>query len=371
MSTPNVEDTSPQNLPLPPTPKARKPRKRRRWLLILGGIFVVLLAAAAGGLIGGNRAITEREQKYESKKALLATTQFQLGLADLQAGRYEVARDRFEYVIALDQGFPGAKDKLTEVMLAMATIATPTTAPTPTVYISPTPDTRTEDQLYTESQQLMRAQDWDNAIQTLDALRTANLQYHPLDVDGMYYIALRNRGINKITIEGNLEGGIYDLSVAETFAPIDKQADSFRTWARYYLTGASFWDVDWEKVVYYFGQIYTALPNLRDGSNYTAVERFRLGSRKYGDQLAEQGDYCGARDQYENSLSIADEAGLGPTATAIQLLCEPPTGTPEPKATKTPKPDDETPIPTEVTTEVPPEPTVEPTQTPTETPPAQ
>ncbi len=358
MSTPNVEDTAPRQIsPSDPAPKkAKKPRKRR-WLLILGGIFAVLALAAVGGFFGYQQAISERVKKESDQRTLVATTHFQMGLEALQEGKYGRARDQFEYVIALDPSFPGASDKLTEVMLAMATVATPTTAPTPTIYISPTPDTRTEDQLYTEAQQLMRAQDWDNAILTLDALRTANLEYHPLDVDGMYYIALRNRGINKITIEGNLEGGIYDLSVAETFAPIDKQADSYRTWARYYLTASSFWDVDWAKVVDYFGQIYQALPNLRDGSNYTAVERFRIASRKYGDQLAAAGDYCAARDQYKNSLSISDDPSLAPTATAIKLLCQPPT----PKPSKTPTFEDGGETPVVETTEPP---TDKPTKTP-------
>ncbi len=368
MSSPNVEDTAPR--PIPPSDpapkKARKPRKRR-WLIILGGFLFVILAVAAASYAGYQDAIGIRLQKESDQRAIVTTTQFTLGLQDLQAKRYQTARDRFEYVIALDPSFPGAADKLTEVMLAMASVSTPTAAPTPTLYITPTPDTRTEDQLYAESQQLMRNQDWDKAIQTLDALRTANLQYHPLEVDGMYYIALRNRGINKITIDGNLEGGMYDLSVAETFAPIDKQADSFRTWARMYLNGASFWDVDWQKVVEYFSQIYASLPNLRDGSNMTAVERFRIASYKYGDVLAGKGDYCGARDQYANSLAIGDQPGLGPTATAVQLTCEPPTGTPTPKPTKTTTPEGGEPTTVE-TTEAPAASTSTPTPTPTEPP---
>lgn len=364
MSNQNVEDTSPTKVQPSSAATVKLPKGSRRWLWIAAGILAIVLVSTLGGLLGYRSALRARLQKEADQLTIVTTTQYQLGVADLEAGHLETARDRFEYVIALDPTFPGAADRLAEVMLAMATVATSTPASTPTVLLTPTPDTRTEDQLYAHAQQLMRAKDWNNAILTLDTLRTANLQYHPLDVDGMYYIALRFRGIDKITLEGNLEGGIYDLALSETFAPIDKEADSFRTWARYYLTGVSFWEVDWEKVVYYFSQIYQALPNLRDGSNYTAVERFRLASRFYGDQLAEKGEYCMARDQYLNALSISDDPALGPTATAVQLICEPPTATPAP-FTATPTATEEgLPPPPVETTETPVE---EATPTPTAT----
>jgi hypothetical protein len=41
------------------------------------------------------------------------------------------------------------------------------------------------------------------------------------------------------------------------------------------VIGASFWLVDWEKAAYYFGQVAPSLPNMRDYSNITAIERYR------------------------------------------------------------------------------------------------
>ena len=129
--------------------------------------------------------------------------------------------------------------------------------------------------------------------------------------------------------------GIYDLALVERFGPLDTEADGYRNWARLYITGTAFWEIDWSQVVYYFGQVASSLPNLYDG-NYTANERYRTALIGYGDQLILSGDYCGARDQYQLAMSISQDGGLAPTATQAQLLCSPPTSTPAP-VTATPE----------------------------------
>jgi len=278
-----------------------------------------------------------------------------------------MARNRFEYVIEINPNFPGIEGKLAEVMLKMATMATPTEAAVPTPTIEPTPDLRGEEEIFNHADMLLKNAQWSAAIETLDILRKENLDYRPFEVDGMYYTALRFRGLDKIIVEGNLEGGIYDLSLAEKFAPIDKDADGFRSWARYYLTGSSFWEVNWSQVVYYFGQVYSALPNLRDGAGWTATERFRVGSIRLGDEFMEQERYCEGRDQYQLALSIGNDSALAPTATKAQLLCAPPTSTPAP-ATPTSEILPTEDIPTEETPEPPTEtPVTEPTISPTPT----
>jgi hypothetical protein len=183
----------------------------------------------------------------------------------------------------------------------------------------------------------------------------------------MYYIALRYRGVQKIIYEGNLEGGMYDLSLTESFGPLDHEANGFRNWARMYVSGASFWEVDWERVLSFFGQIYPALPNLRDGSNWTAVERFRLASIGYGDELMLVEEYCLAITHYTNALSISDDPTVGPKLEAANQGCFPPaptaapvqnTPTPDPALiTPTPDPNEGTPDPKEPTPE--PSPTTE------------
>lgn len=289
--------------PLPPPPARRGFSLR---LVALLGVFVLILIAAGSAYAGYQSGIANRTRAEATQIALQVRQQFELGLQDMQARRYDLARQRFEYVIQYEPGYPGVTEKLAEVLLSMNATATPTIAPTPTV--TPTPDTRNIDQLYTQAQEYIINREWSLAIDTLLSLRKAEPNYLPVWVDDMLYIAYRNRGTDKILKEGDLEGGIYDLAQAEQIGPLDADAKSYLTWAGLYKTGASFWELDWAQAIYYFAQIAPALPNLRDGSGWTATERLRLALAGYGDFLAENGEWCAAVEQFDQSLGIGYDA---------------------------------------------------------------
>jgi predicted Zn-dependent protease len=91
--------------------------------------------------------------------------QFNLGVADMEAGRFDLARQRFEWVIRQDPGYPNVTEMLALVLLEQNTTATSTPAPTPT--LTPTPDLRSVEELYTQSKQLMLSGDWSAAIDSL------------------------------------------------------------------------------------------------------------------------------------------------------------------------------------------------------------
>jgi tetratricopeptide (TPR) repeat protein len=304
---------------------AKKIRKR---FVVLLGIAIILILGGIGSWFGYQSGINSRMQNEIGQNALDAATQFQMGLDDQAAGRLDIAQQRFEYVIGRDQNFPGAQQKLAEVLMAIQISRIPTEVPTPT--LTPTVDMRGEQDLFAQIQQHIKDSKWTDAISTIDVLRAKNLSYRAVDVDGLYYLALRGRGVSKIT-NGDLEGGIYDMTIAERFGPLDTFAAGLRSWARLYLNGASFWEVDWEKVINYFADIYTAVPNLRDGSGMTATERYRIALYKYGDMIAATGDYCKASQYYEKSLAIGRSATVEPKATEAVHNCHPDTATPEPQ----------------------------------------
>jgi len=332
------------------TPKL-KPRKSI-WIAL--GLVILLIGAALGYFFGSKSAMTIRSDEQEKAVINIATTQFQLGIRELEEGKLENARKRFEYVIQLVPNFPGAQEKLTEVMFAQANVSTPTPIPLPT--LTPTLDTRGEEELFSQVQSFVQNQDWDNVIVTLDSLRLLDIKYRAVDVDGYYYLALRNRGVRRILQEGNLEPGIYDLALAERFAPLDDEANNYRTWARFYISGASFWGVDWARVVASFAEIYPSLPNMIDSSGMTAQERYRIGLIKWGDQLALQEEWCAAYEKYELAFAFVVDEKVAPTATAVYDKCHASEETDSPSATATPTPT--------ITVEV----TVEPTQETTEPP---
>ncbi|HEY9077236.1 MAG TPA: hypothetical protein VIO61_11945 [Anaerolineaceae bacterium] len=322
-----VDETVP--IEIAPKPPKRWKRILFRIFTIMLGLGFIILTGVAGGALGYQKAIQMRKAEEASKIVSVATEQFMLGLQDQAEGRLDLAKRRFEYVIQLDPNFPGAAQKLAEVMFAMALTSTPNTpTPMPTITTTPTPDLRGEEELFNQGKSFFLKKDWNGTITTFELLRKNNVNYNAIEIDGMMYMAYRYRGVDKIIKDGNLEGGIFDMSMTERFGYLDVEANSIRVWARLYLTGSAYWGVEWDQVVNYFGQIYTALPNLRDGSGMTASERYRIGSIRYGDQLVKEENYCKAVQQYKNALSLSQEKNLLPTATEAAYRCNPPTKVP-------------------------------------------
>ncbi len=324
--------------------KKTAPKKAWRrppdWLLIpalgLLGILLIAVISAFGGYASG---IELRRSAERTQAAQVVAQQFQLGLEDMAQGNYYRARQRFEYVIQLAPDYPGATDKLAETLLYLNATATPTPQPTPT--ITPTPDVRANEELFNQASQAILDKNWDQAIEALLSLRKKDPAYRAVEIDGMLFLALRNRGRDKI-VKANLEGGIYDLSLAANFGPLDSEAQGLRNWAQLYITGASFWGIDWAQVVDYFSQVAPQMPNLMDGSGMTATERYRIALFEYGNVLAQQGQFCRAVELYQQSLSIAPDPQVQQALEQAAKGCQQgqPEGTPKPgkKPKNTPTP---------------------------------
>jgi tetratricopeptide (TPR) repeat protein len=283
--------------------------------------------------------------------------QFEYALVDIQFQRYANARQRLEFIIENDPTFPGAQEKLTEV-LVLINVPTPTLTPS----LTPTPDFTGAEQAFLRAQQLTAAQDWPGAISALDEMRKLDPNYQTSLVDGMFYFALRNYGYDLITKQGNLEGGIYQLTLAERFGPLDRDANGLREGARYYLIGASFWELDWEQAFNYFDQVYRGWSGLWDGT-MTSAERYHYAAMRYADQLVADERFCDAIPYYEGAQSIAalDKQANDGYTFAYQS-CFPPTEA----ATATSQVTPSTAGPSETPTDTPPGPPV--TDTPSETP---
>ncbi len=296
-----------------------KKRRRGPWLTLLG-LFALLLIAGLSAFFGYNSGISARKSTEATAVSQRVQEQFQLGLQELADKEYFRARQRFEYVINLKPNYPGVTEKLAESLLALNTTATPTLIPTPT--LSPTQDLRSEEELFSAGKQSIANNDWEAAINTLLALRKNDPNYRTVEVDGFLFIALRNRGVDKIIKQADLEGGIYDLTLAKRFGPLDTEASGLLDWSSLYITGASFWEIDWKQAVQYFSQIAPQLPNLRDKSGMTAVERYRQALIGYGDELLGGKDPCNAIDAYQQALAIAPDAKVEESLTQAARQCD-------------------------------------------------
>lgn len=307
----------------------RRPWRVLRWFLLL--LVTAILLAAVGGYLAGE---AKREADLGGSRARTADEQFQLGVEDLAAGRYEIARQRFEYVIRLDPSYPNAAQRLAEALVGVdAPFATLSAPATPTPNLAPVED------LFTQALAAYQNDDWDVVIDTLLALRAKDGVYRAVEVDGMMYSALRNRGLRRIKSEGLLEGGLYDLSLAERFAPLDSEAEEYRGWARMYLLANSFFGINWAESVYYFAQVYLAAPYITND----VYLKYAIASHRHGDEFLLANDPCAAEELYYQSLLAWENPDLLPTATEAHIACEAANAPPPAEATPTPT---ETPTPT-------------------------
>lgn len=310
-------------------------RPWKRWLL--AGAIGFIVIAGLGALGGYQSGIGQRQEQATLQSGIEAVTQFELGLIDLQESRCEIARLRFENVILLNPQYPGASEKLALALLCANSTATST--PLPTATLTPTPDTRAVEEIFSTAQSLLAEKDWDRLLETLDVLRKTDPTYRAVEIDGLYFAALRNRGVARILQKGDLEGGIFDLNRAEQFGPLDVDADGYRQWASWYLTGLSFWQVNWGQAVFYFGQVAQVAPNLHNSSftesgNQYFYAQYRLATAQveYAKILIDNATYMYSLKGWCDADALYKEASLywneeiqvtaQPTAGHVASLCE-------------------------------------------------
>ncbi len=370
---PNLDETMPSKIekddsidfqgdtqkstPIQDTPETPEPEddstKRKckpwvRWVILGIIIFIVFvgLSGLSGGLIGRN----DRIKNEKTQVATQIAEQFLLGLIDMEKGYYQNAIGRFEFILGKDPNHIYAQEKLREAILAFgSTGGLPSPIPVNTTI--PTQDTRGEQELFTQAILHRNNGDWDALLITLDSLRKADSNYKAVEVDGLYYIAFRNRGIYRIQVEGNLEGGIFDINRAERFGPIDYEASNYRQWAEWYIIGISYWELDWEQAVYYFGNVAPSAPNLSDSSYFTAQSRLATAQAYYALEIVadarmryNQGRYSAAYYLYNEAskytlLNGTDQAKHEQARIICLDIPDTPTPTPEGGgATSTPTP---------------------------------
>jgi hypothetical protein len=343
--------TSPQEMDQEISPQQADPVKKdqhkpvtppKRWRVILVGLFILILFAGSGAGIGYAAGIQQRLALQNQQMLVTAATHFNYGVQAMLQNNYEVARIQFEYVLKIMPDFPGLKEKYTQTIMEIAKLNLPTATPQTT----PTPDNRGVEALFTQAKQEVNSKNGTAALKTLDTLRNQDIKYRTLEVDAMYYMALRFSGMDKISHLADQEGGLYDLTLASRFAPLDHDAIQYANWARNYVTAISYWNVDWEKVVYFLSQVYTASPGLQDSKGNSARSRYIEALWRFGDALMAKDQYCDAANYYGGSVSIQENSTIQAKYAAADLKCKGPaltqqaipTVTPVPLFTETPTP---------------------------------
>jgi tetratricopeptide (TPR) repeat protein len=307
---------SPENTyPTAPRASARLTRP----VSLLGLTFAcVLLAVIGGAIFAGYRAgEAQRVEQIRATQTVELQVQFDLGVTDLDAGRYAMAIARFEYILKIDPAYSGAAEKLAEARAALQITPAPTALPT-------LPASKDPAEIFARATQADAAQDWDGVIALLAQLHAVDPDYENVNADGMLFTALRNRGIARI--EGDaMEAGMRDLDQARAFGPLDDQALSYRAWARLYLEAQSYWGLNWMEASRILQQLYVLAPNFKD-----TTSKYYEATLNYARQLDAAGDVCGAVEPYAVAQALSADEAVAQALQAAEAACA---LTPTPEAT--------------------------------------
>ncbi|MBZ0308335.1 MAG: hypothetical protein K8I82_19880 [Anaerolineae bacterium] len=217
MAREHLEETGPHRPVLPPPYKAETESGCLQSLLILAvlGIsscmcLVIVVLAGFAGIRDQMEVIgTEAVQVQQTDVA----NQYQRGVEDMEAGRYELAGDRFAYVLTEVPDYENASGLLQQVLESLNITPTPEASPTTalTATFSPTPEesepptatleaptpTRrgpTAEGLYSSAETAIFMGNYEEAISWLDALIQLDSSYRRSDVNRMLVESLTVQG---------------------------------------------------------------------------------------------------------------------------------------------------------------------------------
>jgi tetratricopeptide (TPR) repeat protein len=275
-----------------PTPRAStktRPLSSATLLIVVFACsFIGLITAAiAGGVVAG---LQDRQADEQARIDQF----YQEGLANQAAGKLQLAKADLEYVLRLNPTYPGAREQLAQIQDLLTVKPTPTSA----VVVNVT------QQLYQTGLEAYQKKDWQKAIEIFLQVRSIDATYEKDKIAQMLYDAALTYGL-ELAQADRLEEAIAYLDQAAYIQPLPANAEAEAQYVRLYITARDYWNVNWEKAIESFGELYKIAPGYRD-----TFARYVEAYIQYGDERMRAGDPCSAQTQYEAALKLRPEATL-------------------------------------------------------------
>ena len=188
---------------------------------------------------------------------------------------------------------------------------------TPAATVAPTPtDQSAAFTFWNAAQASVGAGRWQEALANLTSLQKADPLYRSNEVaDLLYqtYINLAGEQESQDSLESSLQ--YYDRALLLRPDAVDAQRE--RKLISSYLDVLTYSDADWPKAIELLETLYTEDPQYRD-----VEARLQDAHAAYGDQLAEQQQWCLALNEYESALSVRNQVDLAQKRNAAQIQCD-------------------------------------------------
>lgn len=158
------------------------------------------------------------------------------------------------------------------------------------------------DGLLAEAQAQLAESNYQDAIDTLDAIIAIDETYQRSNIESLYFNALTSEA-TLLFRSGKLSEGIVITGRAEAYGDI-QGLNYERFIAQLYLDAQRLKITNPGESVRLFSRVAyeQGLANYLNGQVMTELQE---AYANYGDTLAEQGDACAARDQYNNALNLS------------------------------------------------------------------
>ncbi len=327
------EETKPDDLPLPTEmPELEEidqeadigqAHRPRIWLWTLGAaIIVVLLVVYVLVLAGKGIYDGLRDRALESQR--FAQEHYELGIAHLEAGEYDLAIAELELALRRDSSLVDAEKRLQEAIEMVQARGTPTS------------ETRqgAARLLYLQAVALYEEGDLDQGVAVLDELRGLDADYQRENVETM----LRNAHyqLGQIAVaEDRLDDAIGHFETILAIKPGDKEAQDQLNLADLYSAALNYWERDWSATIQALKGLYALAPDYKD-----VEARLRDAYIFRAEAFAQSGNWCQAGNDYASAVELLPVETTVDLRDDAQIRCqatrEAPTPTPTARAAAAP-----------------------------------
>jgi len=273
-------------------------------------VAIVALVAIVGlGIAAVYFGLADRSETEQQA----AQQHYQKGVAYMNDSNYELAIAEFELAIKLDPQNDQAIDRLSKARATLAQVPTPT----------PMLQLETKAAYLQELRKAHQTRDWAQVLDISGKLLALDPDYHRAEVDEVLFEAYYESG-QQLVAEDRLREAVRLFDQALDLQPDNALVSRSKELASLYLSAMGYWGADWSKAAGDFQSLFGLQPDYKD-----VRQRLHDANVNLGDQLASDGDWCQAAQQYGLALAALDTAETaGKRQDAINRCNSSPEATP-------------------------------------------
>jgi tetratricopeptide (TPR) repeat protein len=280
-------------------------RRPRTWLWTLVaalGVGLLVTYVVVLGALGIYDGLKDRAIENQQ----IAREHYELGLAQLEAGNYELAIGEFDLALRHDSRLSAARVRLREAKELSKAQGTPTS------------ETRQDaaELLYRQAVAHYESGNLEQAVMVLDELRGLDADFQHDNVQTMLTTAHYQLGLNAV-IQDRMDDAATHFEAVLALDSTYKDAQNQLNLVHLYTAALNHWGVDWSATVQALKGLYTLAPDYKD-------VRMRLHDA-YGfmaQGYAAAGDWCQAADQYAAAVQILPSEDAVDQRDDARLRCQ-------------------------------------------------